>query len=172
MTMLAPTGRRGGPEERFRAAFAAHYPAVYGYAARRVGRDEAANLAAETFTVVWRKMHALPDEPDTLPWLYAVARRVLANTLRSRRRRARLAARAAATLADRPPPYELDTDLAEALGRLSTSDREILLLAAWEGLDPTGLGHVLGCSPNTAAVRLHRARRRLDHAVHDEGGAR
>ena len=50
----------------------------------------------------------------------------------------------------------------------SEADREILLLAAWEGLTTGEIGTVLGCSPNTAAVRLHRARRRLDDAMEGE----
>lgn len=170
MTLVRPWGRDSVPEDRFRALFAAHYPAVYGYAARRVGRDEAADAAAETFTVAWRRLRSVPDEPDTLPWLYGVARRVVANLVRSQRRRDRLAARAAA-LAPRSGATEPDPDVERALGDLGERDREILLLAAWEGLDPAGLGKVLGCSPNAAAVRLHRARRRLQEAMHDRGGA-
>lgn len=156
------------PEERFRALFARHYPAVYRYAGRRLGRDEAADAAAEAFTVAWRRIDHVPSEPDTLPWLYGVARRVVANAGRSRRRRSRLAARAAE---GNPPPGPAPdpVGLLAALEELRADDREVLRLAAWEGLGPKELGTVLGCSPNAAAIRLHRARRRLEQAMNDTG---
>lgn len=154
-------------EDRFRALFARHYPAVYRYAGRRLGRDEAADATAEAFTVAWRKIGRVPTEPETLPWLYGVARRVVANAERSRRRRSRLAARIAEADPASPPPDPLG--VLAALDGLRTEDREILRLAAWEGLGPREIGAVLRCSPNAAAIRLHRARRRLELAMDDTG---
>jgi DNA-directed RNA polymerase specialized sigma24 family protein len=157
-----------GPEEHFRALFARHYPAVYRYAGRRLGRDDAADAAAETFTIAWRKIGRVPPEPDTLPWLYGVARRVVANAARAARRRHRLAARAAEVVhLDDPPPDPVG--VLGALAGLPPGDQEVLRLAAWEGLGPREMGAVLGCSPNAAAIRLHRARRRLEQAMHDAG---
>ena len=49
----------------------------------------------------------------------------------------------------------------EALGRLGPRDREVLLLAEWEGLSPAEIAAVLGCLAITARGRLHRARRRF-----------
>ena len=157
------------PEERFRALFALHYQAVYRYAGRRLGREEAADAAAEAFTVAWRKIAHVPPEPETLPWLYGVARRVVANAERGRRRRERLAARAAGdtvAAADDADP----AGVLSALAGLHPGDREVLRLAAWEGLDPREMSLVLGCSPNAATIRLHRARRRLQEAMDDTEG--
>ena len=152
------------PEERFRALFARHYPTVYRYAGRRLGPDEAADAAADAFTVAWRKIARVPAEPETLPWLYGVARRVVANVERSRRRRQRLAERAAQ---DDPDPGTTPDPVGvlAALEALRADDRELLRLAAWEGLGPREMGAVLGCSPNAATIRLHRARRRLEQAM-------
>ena len=157
------------PEERFRALFARHYPAVFRYAGRRLGREEAADAAAEAFTVAWRKIAHVPPEPETLPWLYGVARRVVANAERGRRRRERLAARAAGDAVEAAPPAD-PAGVLSALAGLRPDDRELLRLAAWEGLDPREMGLVLGCSPNAAAIRLHRARRRLEEAMTDTEG--
>ena len=49
----------------------------------------------------------------------------------------------------------------EALARLRPRDREVLLLAEWEGLSPAQIAGVLGCLTVTARGRLHRARRRF-----------
>ena len=139
--------------------FARHHPSVLAYAARRVGRTEAGDVAAETFTVAWRRLSRVPHEPATLPWLYGVARNVVRNHLRSRRRAERLVMRQAG---EAGAAATADPEILEALDRLSSDDREILMLAAWEGLASSEIAAVLGCSPNTAAVRLHRARRRLE----------
>jgi len=162
MTVVGAADRAAAAEARFTALFARHYPAVFGYAARRVGRDEAADAAADVFTVTWRRLGRVPPEPETLPWLYGVARRVVANHERAANRHLRLRARAAATAAAAvagPDPGRLDIET--ALARLGRGDREVLRLSAWEELQPAEMAVVLGCSPNTAAVRLHRARQRL-----------
>ena len=51
--------------------------------------------------------------------------------------------------------------VAAAFSHLREDERELLLLAAWEGLDAAALAAVLRCSPNAARIRLHRARRRF-----------
>ena len=147
-------------EDRFRAMFARHHPRIYGYAARRVGSTDASDIAAEVFTVAWRRLRRVPHEPETLPWLYGVARKVVANLERSQRRADRLTARHAS------PEYGVHSSgspgVVAALDGLRQDDREILMLAAWEGLSPAAIGAVLGCSANAAVVRLHRARARLN----------
>jgi RNA polymerase sigma-70 factor (ECF subfamily) len=162
MTVVGAADRPASPEARFNALFARHYPAVFGYAARRIGRDEAGDAAAEVFAVAWRRLGRVPEEPESLPWLYGVARRVVANHERAARRRLRLQAKAAAAPGDTlPPPGVAGLEVEAALLRLAAADREILRLAAWEELQPAEIAAVLGCSANAAAVRLHRARQRL-----------
>jgi RNA polymerase sigma-70 factor, ECF subfamily len=61
-----------------------------------------------------------------------------------------------------------DPALAVALARLSESDRELLLLIAWDGLSAAEAAAVLAIKPATARVRLLRARRRLTQALSRE----
>lgn len=51
--------------------------------------------------------------------------------------------------------------LRRCLNALSPEERELLMLAGWEGLSAAEIGRVLGCSPTAARIRLHRARGRL-----------
>lgn len=118
------------------------------------------------FLIAWRRRAIAPDEPDLRPWLFKVARNVLRNHHRGAARRMRLHERLRAhgtTDVVKQPPEQSDTDavLRWALTRLREPDREILRLTAWEGCTTDELATVLGCSANVAAVRLHRARRRL-----------
>lgn len=144
--------------ERFEAVFAEHYGPVLAYARRRAPAEVVQDVVAETFLVAWRRFDEIPKRQ--LPWLYGVARRVLANELRSARRRDALAERAAASIPASDPPAA-DPGLFEALNRLTEHDRELLLLVAWEGLAPADAAEVLGCSRPAVRVRLSRARKRL-----------
>lgn len=51
------------------------------------------------------------------------------------------------------------------LGALSDEERELLMLASWEGLTSAEIGRVLGCSPTAARIRLHCARSRLKASI-------
>jgi RNA polymerase sigma-70 factor, ECF subfamily len=158
-------------EERFNALYRAHHAAVMRYAARRTDPDTARDVVAETFLVAWRKLAAVPADPSQAePWLYGVARRVLANSERSRRRSQRVAARLWHESHDEQIP-DLATAvterqrIAQALRLLPEPDQEALRLIGWEELDLAGAALVIGCSRSAMAVRLHRARRKLDRAL-------
>lgn len=152
------------PERRFDALHAAHHAAVLRYFVRRVGREHAADLAAEVFLVAWRRRDVVPRD-DALPWLYAVARNVLANDRRARGRHDALPARIAHQGLDHGRDTAVlvaERDLLRgALLALRDADRELLMLIAWDGLSPEQVGRVLGCRTAAVHVRLHRARKRL-----------
>jgi RNA polymerase sigma factor (sigma-70 family) len=157
-------------QRRFRALFEAEARGVLGYALRRVeSREDAADVVAETFGVAWRRIGEIPPHPESRLWLYGVARRVLANQRRGALRRRRLADRMRHELrtldadagAGAVPRDERSDAVGEALAGLGEQDREVLLLANWEGLTPAEIGAVLGVPGATARTRLHRARGRL-----------
>jgi RNA polymerase sigma-70 factor, ECF subfamily len=157
--------RRAQIEDMFRA----HSSAVLAYALRRIDPASAEETVSEVFAIAWRRLDEIPA--DALPWLLACARRVLANQRRASRRRRALLERmsAAGEPYEAPGPGEgatvEDRSLARALMELSEGDRELLLLLAWEQLEPERAAQALGCSRRTLAVRLYRARRRLAHAL-------
>lgn len=159
-----------GDRTRFEALFTAHYAAVLKYAIRRVGTDAADEMTSETFLVAWRRLDRVPADP--LPWLYATARRVIANEYRRRDRAHRLGERVAAEPASPTnDPGELVPEsirVHAAMASLSETDREALRLTEWEQLDAADAAWVLGCTRATFAVRLHRARRRLARALQDD----
>jgi RNA polymerase sigma-70 factor (ECF subfamily) len=149
---------------RLEALFAEHAPAVRAYALRRIDPSTADDIVSEVFVVAFRRLEEIPSEP--LPWLLGTARRVLANHRRASGRRDAMAAQLITLHAGaRREDVGTEPELLGALGRLSERDREILLLIAWEDLDPGSAAAALGCSRATFAVRLHRARRRLATAL-------
>ncbi len=49
----------------------------------------------------------------------------------------------------------------EALDRLDPADRDLIVMQVWDGLAVLEIAALLGCTPNAASIRLHRARGRL-----------
>jgi RNA polymerase sigma-70 factor (ECF subfamily) len=156
---------------RFDALFAAHAADVVAYCRwRSASPSDAQDAAAEVFLTAWRRLDDVPDGGAARVWLYGTARRVMANQRRSGRRRAALADRLAGEAAAAPEPaWEGGerTHVRDALDRLGARDREVLLLAEWEGLSAAEIASVLGCLTVTARGRLHRARARV-RAVYEE----
>ncbi len=153
------------PETRFAAVFV-HLGLLVAYARRRGAADPEA-LAAEAMAIAWRRLADVPAD-DARPWLIATTRNLL---LAERRRSAAVAPLGGidvAAPAELPAPaLDLDAELEAALAILPTSEREALLLIAWEDLTPALAARSLGISGAAFRVRLHRARRRLRAALAD-----
>jgi RNA polymerase sigma-70 factor (ECF subfamily) len=67
-----------GDPEQFGVFYARHLPDVEAYFARRLGRDVAADLAAETFaSALVARRRFVPSETPAVGWLYTIAARRL-----------------------------------------------------------------------------------------------
>jgi RNA polymerase sigma-70 factor (ECF subfamily) len=146
------------------ASFDELYPKVLAFAIRRTpDRQTAEDVAAEAFAIAWNRRDEKIEHP--LPWLYGVARKLIANQHRSAGRRARLhhrlaeegeiEARDASSLVS-----ERDA-IRHAFAQLSEREREVLALVAWERVSSAEGAEVLGCSRTAFELQLFRARRKL-----------
>lgn len=147
--------RRG----QFEQLVAAIADPVSRYLRRRTDDATADDVLSETLVVLWRRFDDVRE--PAIAWAIGIARRQLANAVRTQRRQDRVARR----LAENTPEPVRDDGTAEAvrdsLARMRPADAEIIRLWAWEGLEPAQIAEVLEITPNAAAVRLHRARRRF-----------
>jgi RNA polymerase sigma factor (sigma-70 family) len=186
----SPGSQRGQPDdagliaescrvpERFGAVFDRHATAIHGYIARRLGRDAADDLVAETFLVAFRQRASYePDQPSARPWLYGIATRLVSRRRREEVRFFRAIARSgidpaadpvAEPVADqsarRADAQALHRRLAGALAVLSTADRDALLVVA-DGLSDQEAAQALGVPPGTLSSRVARARRMVRAAL-------
>jgi RNA polymerase sigma-70 factor (ECF subfamily) len=148
---------------RWETLYSSYADQVFGYASRRVGTDDAADVVADTFLVAWRRLEDVPE--DALPWLYAAARNVINNTRRAEIRRFALRSRllnSGGLETDDPAPLIVArADIVAAMRLLPAPEREALILVAWGDLEPGLAAALLGCSPGTFAVRVHRGRQHL-----------
>jgi RNA polymerase sigma-70 factor (ECF subfamily) len=152
-----------------------HAPAVFRYLARRAGPAAAEDLASEVFIAA---LAASPrvvvhDSGSALPWLYGIA----LNVVRKHFQKARAVHGAARdpgvdwdAVDDRLDAWAERGRLRAALSGLSDSDRELLLLVAWEGLTPAEVAVALDISQTVARSRLHRARTRAIRALQGQQG--
>ena len=154
-------------ETKFERMYQAHHKQVLAYCLRR-SRSEGWDVAADTFAVAWRRIDVAPDDEGALPWLYTIARKVLANTHRKHASAARLTARIGGVA--RVSPVEPDIQVVrrweeqrvvEAVDRLRPNDREVLRLVTWEELSHSQIADMLGISVTAVGQRVHRATKRL-----------
>lgn len=163
--------------ERFDALFGAFGRDIVAYCGwRSESASDAQDAVAEVFLAAWRRLDELPEGNAARIWLYATARRVVANQRRAARRRLALRDRFMRERGIGVSPEVFaaassDAIVHEALRRLRPIDREVLLLAEWEHLTPAEIAVVLGCLTATARGRLHRARFRFRVAFEELRGA-
>ncbi len=169
--LIAESGRA---PERFGVVFDRHAAAIHGYIARRLGRDAADDLVAETFLVAFRQRGRYdPGQPSARPWLYGIATRLVSRRRRDEVRFFRAIARTgidpaadpvAEPVADegirRADARTLHRQLAGALAGLAAADRDALLLVA-DGLSYAEAAQALGVPAGTLSSRVARARRKL-----------
>lgn len=150
----------------FARLFSEHRRALLRYVYRRLS-DHASceDVVVETFEVVWRRWEELPPRDLELPWLYAIALRVLSNHQRSRDRRGRLLdrlSRERSGEAEDENSNQLFRDLlTRPLADLRSDERELLQLVYWEELSYRDIAEVLEISENAVGIRLNRAKAHL-----------
>lgn len=154
-------------EQWFERVFAEHGTAIVRFLYRRGAYSDAEDLAAEVFTVMWRKKAEVPDGAE-LPWLYETAGLTLANWYRKKKSLPMGDNQESLDSTDFSDPAQLvveDQGMRAALLSLSERDREIILAVAWEGLSGNALAQYLGVSRSAADAALSRARKRLEEAI-------
>jgi RNA polymerase sigma factor (sigma-70 family) len=165
---------------RFEAIFDRHHTRIWRYLARVAGTAAADDLAADVFVAAFAARARYDAERGSVvTWLYAIA----TNRLRSRQRRYGREQRAVARVAGEAlPPDDAEAAVDAAIDAkhdlvpvvvafdgLAEADREILVLAAWEGLAYAEIASVLGIELGTVRSRLSRARGRLRERLGTSG---
>lgn len=183
MTRLVPLGADDATvieasvaePDRFAFLFDRHAPHIHRYLSRRVGRQAADDLVAETFLVAFGKRKAYDTGfRDARPWLYGIATNLVGQHRREEGRQLRIrntagpdwvhdddAERAVVNLT----AQSVRAALAEALAGLAQPDRDVLLLIAWEQLSYHEVARALGIPVGTVRSRLHRARTKVRQAL-------
>lgn len=123
-------------------------------------RWEAEDATQEAITRAWRKLGQLRQGMPVRPWFLAIVINQCRNTRRTRWfRTARIAEVFQRPRADHPDIERID--LARALARLPSQDRQALFLHFYLDLPVDEVALALGISPAAAKGRIYRACHRL-----------
>lgn len=166
-----------GDETAFAELVSRHLPLVWGAARRITGDGELArDIAQGVFVDLARKARSLPEGVVVAGWLHRAACHAAGNAVRSqvrRVRRERLAMVLAAASEEASPDPRLVESLEslvdEALLALPDSDREVLVLRYFRGLDHAAVGAALGVGDDAAQKRCSRALERLREHFRSHG---
>jgi RNA polymerase sigma factor (sigma-70 family) len=158
--------------DRFGHVISRHFSQIYGYLARRVGRDIADDLSAETFIVAFcRRTRYDTSRADALPFLYGIATNLIRRHRRTEVRK--LAAYAKSVTHIDSNGGNLDdlvarldhaasvARVASVFAKLDADQRDALYLVAIVGLSYADAAEALHVPVGTVHSRVARARSQL-----------
>ncbi|MFI5260663.1 MAG: RNA polymerase sigma factor [Candidatus Paceibacteria bacterium] len=167
-----------GDESAFASLLNRHLQSVYSFAFRSA-RDDAADIAQETFLKAWKHLSAYdPEQAQFKTWLMRIARNTVIDHLRRKKAIvfSSLEDEQGDNLALLIPDAELLPDevvarvhdsreLNEALEQLSPLQKEVILLHYMDHMTFEEISEVLAESPNTVRSRARRGLLQLKLAL-------
>jgi RNA polymerase sigma-70 factor (ECF subfamily) len=152
--------------------FRDHAQAVYAFVARRLGRQLASDLTADTFRIALEQADRYDAaRGEERAWLFGIANNLVRRHWRTETRRLQAMARAAHDAGpigdplletiDRIDALSSHGQLLLAIAELDPDDRDLLVLVGWERCSYADAAAALGIPAGTARSRMHRIRRTL-----------
>jgi RNA polymerase sigma-70 factor, ECF subfamily len=163
----------------FRVIYDRHAARLNGFLSRRTGDPAAAfELTAETFAAAWLSRDRFVDRGEgAAPWLFGIARNVLASSIRDAsirddsRRRVGLGAADDVGAPGDEWLVGFDEDLAAALADLPDQQRAVIEMRVLDGRPYAEVAEGLAITPGAARVRAHRGLASLRAALGSTRGA-
>ena len=175
---------RHGDKEAFRALVERYQRKVVSVALGMVhNRDDAVEIAQETFVKAFENLDKFKGESSFYTWLYRIVVNRAIDFQRRERRHPTIALEDWAgegegyeeILRDEHPqdPYEetqsreVGARVTEAINELTPDHKAVILLREVEGLSYEEISRVMQCSKGTVMSRLHYARKKLQKRLKD-----
>jgi len=176
---------RDGDVRAFEELIARYESPLVHFCMRMTGsREDAEDLAQETFIRVHRYLNRLKPDAKFSTAIFGMARNLTLNHLRDSKRRGRgktmsLSAESGVEIPVTDPAAQSDYVARHAemrgliergLAMLSDEHREVIVLREVEGMDYESIAGVLRCRKGTVKSRLARGRAQLRQHILDLGG--
>ncbi|HEY4054963.1 MAG TPA: sigma-70 family RNA polymerase sigma factor [Kofleriaceae bacterium] len=157
-----------GPDDSFNQLYAREFAYVW----QTVGRlghpqRDIADAVHDVFVIVYRRREELDPARSVRPWLFGVARKVVAGA----RRKDRVDPSDDVDRIEAPPPHAERDLLWRALAQLTEDRRVVVILHDLEGYTGLEIAAQLDISPNTVHSRLRLAREDLVRVLTELRGA-
>ncbi len=136
-------------------------------------REDAEDACQETFLQTYRNLSRFDTQKSFSNWLLSILYKRCLDQLRKRRRFFAFykKAKGEAEESFRSPnsrPSTQNPHFHSLLERLSPKERTTLYLWAGDGYTSIEIAEVLKCSPNTARIHLHKARKKIKSMLEKE----
>jgi RNA polymerase sigma-70 factor (ECF subfamily) len=125
--------------------------------------SEADDILQEVFLRIHRHLCCLPDPDKIDSWVYQIARNLIIDYYRRRRKLVEIpeSLPAEADLPEANAEAELALSLKDMIAELPETDRQALLLTEFQGMSQKELAERMGLSLSGAKSRVQRARQKL-----------
>lgn len=132
---------------------------VFNYLLRLVSnREDALDLSQDVFLKAYQNLSKLDDPARFAGWLFRIAHNEAFSMLRRKRPETELGAeRHAAAAGGHLLPLELSIAVESALKRLTSDQREVVLLRIYQGFKFDEVAEILECPVSTVKSRLYTA---------------
>ncbi len=152
---------RRGDVEAYNLLISRWEKRVFNYLLRIVGsREDAFDLSQDVFLKAYQNIRKLEDAARFAPWLFRIAHNEAYSLFRKRRPEAEMTD---AGMAEREPaaeriyPIEHAIAVATALDRLTTDQKEAVVLKIYQGFKFEEMAEILGVPISTIKSRLYTA---------------
>lgn len=150
-----------------------HAGPVARYLAGLGARDDLDELVQDTFVRAFGSLEGFRGESALRTWLLTIARRLLLDRRRARRRRAEELpigegdAASGYDALDALVASESEARMVEAIGSLTPMQREVFTLRVNEGLSYREIADLVGSTEGAARVHYHNAMRAVKERLDD-----
>jgi len=154
-----------GDEAAFRQLYERYGDRVFRYALTLVRNLHLAEeVVQETMVAIWRGAGSFKGGSRVSTWIFGIARNQ-AHALLRREVRGERVPEESLTLPDPAEAVEREDRVLSALAKLPPDQREVVVLAFYEGLSYREIARLLGVLEGTVKSRMHFAKRKLREAL-------
>ena len=149
---------RRGKVDAYNALITRWEKRIFNYLRRLSGLDEdAMDIAQDVFLKAWQSLPRLDDPSRFGPWLYRIAHNEAISHIRRRRPETDLDNLPLPARSTRMASVEVSLAVEAALSRLTSEQREAVILKIYEGFKFDEMAEILGCPASTLKSRLYTA---------------
>ncbi len=164
-------------EDLFAQAYADYADAIFRHCAFRLrDREKGLDLMQDTFLRLWNFLQEGKEIDHMRAFLYKIANNLVIDHVRKKKEQSLEAMQEAGWDMGADETEHIQNRVAlgqilEKLGDLEEGAREVIVLRYVDGLPPADIAEILGESPNTVSVRLHRATAKLKNMLHPDSAS-
>jgi RNA polymerase sigma-70 factor (ECF subfamily) len=148
---------RGGNVEAYNALVSRWEVRIYNYLLRlSASVDDSMDLSQDVFLKAYQNLARLGEPSRFGPWLFRIAHNEAMSHLRRRREQTGVETlETAPPVSPRMAPIEVSLAVEAALNRLTTEQREAVVLKVYEGFKFDEIAEILECPASTVKSRVY-----------------